>query len=395
MLTAIVICPDEEIGHRLETALEATGVVSVERTLNRYPNAVDLVRIMRAHTPEVVFLSFEAVEQAHELVKLLEAEADGIQIVAVHRTCDARLLRETMRAGVREFLSEPFERDTLMEALRSVHTVLQRKPPAHHATNQIFTFLPSKAGVGTSTIALNTSAALARRANTQVLLSDFDLTSGMIRFMLKLQNEFSLIEAAEHAHEMDETLWPQMITSIGALDVLHAGRLSPNLRIDTDQIRLLVDFMRRNYKAITFDLSGNLERYSIELMQLSKRVIMVCTPEIPSLHLARQKLLFLRDFDLHSRVGVVLNRSQKKAVFSHEQVEELLGIQVIKTFPNDYNGVNHAMRDGGCISPSSAMGKVFDQFAQELLDRETAEQRNKKRKFLERFVVTSQDLIKA
>ena len=32
---------------------------------------------------------------------------------------------------------------------------------------------------------------------------------------------------------------------------------------------------------------------------------------------------------------------------------------------------------------------------QELLDRETAEQRNKKRKFLERFVVTSQDLIKA
>ena len=29
------------------------------------------------------------------------------------------------------------------------------------------------------------------------------------------------------------------------------------------------------------------------------------------------------------------------------------------------------------------------------LDRETAEQRNKKRKFLERFVVTSQDLIKA
>ncbi|PYT12686.1 MAG: hypothetical protein DMG59_22740, partial [Acidobacteria bacterium] len=124
MLTAIVICPDEEIGHRLETALEATGVVSVERTLNRYPNAVDLVRIMRAHTPEVVFLSFESVEQAHELVKLLEAEADGIQIVAVHRTCDARLLRETMRAGVREFLSEPFERDTLMEALRSVHTVL-------------------------------------------------------------------------------------------------------------------------------------------------------------------------------------------------------------------------------------------------------------------------------
>jgi phosphoribosylformylglycinamidine synthase len=48
------------------------------------------------------------------------------------------------------------------------------------------------------------------------------------------------------------------------------------------------------------DLSGNLERYSIEIMQDCKRIMLVCTPEIPSLHLAREKINFLKTLDLDS-----------------------------------------------------------------------------------------------
>ena len=190
--------------------------------------------------------------------------------------------------------------------------LIERKPPTHGATTQVFSFLPSKAGVGTSTLALNVSAALARRPNTRVLLSDFDLNSGMMRFLLNLRNEYSVIDAVEHSLHIDENLWPQLVTTMDQLDVLHAGRVNPNLRIEGTQIRNLVEFMRRNYDALCFDLSGNLEKYSMELMQESKRIMLVVTPEIPSLHLAREKLHFLRGFDLESRVSVVLNRCHKK-----------------------------------------------------------------------------------
>ena len=50
--------------------------------------------------------------------------------------------------------------------------------------------------------------ALSRVPNTHVLLSDFDLNSGMIRFMLKLDNAYGVTDAAEHALNMDESLWP-------------------------------------------------------------------------------------------------------------------------------------------------------------------------------------------
>jgi pilus assembly protein CpaE len=388
VLHSLILCPDQGLARRLEAVLLATGEVTVGRTLDRYPNAIDLVRTLRAHAPDVVFLSFESLEKAQDVMKLLDAEAHGTQVVAVHSYCDAKLLRETMRAGVREFLSDPFERQPLMETLANVNALLERKPAAHGCTNQIFSFLPSKAGVGTSTIALNVSAALARQADTRTMLADFDLNSGMMRFMLKLQNEFSVVDAVERSLEVDENLWPQLVTPFERLEVLHAGRINPGLRIEATQIRALVGFMRRNYDALCFDLSGNMERYSIELMQESKRVLLVCTPEVPSLHLAREKVNFLRTLDLDSRVSVVLNRWHKKCLFSKDQVEELLGMPVWKTLPNDYIRVNQALHAAKWIDPDSALGKSFDEIAQTLLERRPPAPAER-HKFLEYFAVSN------
>ena len=195
---------------------------TVNRVLDRYPTAIDLVRTLRAHAPDILFLNFESLEKAQDVVSFAEKQADGVQIIAIHRTCDAKILRETMRVGVREFLSDPFERSLLMDSIGHVKALLERKPASHGATTQVFSFLPSKAGVGTSTLALNVSAALARRPNNRVLLSDFDLNSGMMRFLLNLRNEYSVIDAVEHSMHIDENLWPQLVTTMGQLDVLHA-----------------------------------------------------------------------------------------------------------------------------------------------------------------------------
>jgi hypothetical protein len=119
---------------------------------------------------------------------------------------------------------------------------------------------------------MNTAVAMSRVPDSSVLLSDFDLNSGMVRFMLKLDSAYCVTDAAEHALEMDESLWPTMVTTIDKLDVLHAGKLNPDFRIEPTQIRHLMEFMRRNYSALCFDMSGNLERYSLEIMHESKRI---------------------------------------------------------------------------------------------------------------------------
>ncbi len=386
MLRGIVICPDIDLSERFQQLLVELGLVNVTRILDHYPNGLELLRYLRAHAPQVIFLSSESMNRAVEIVREVETNTPGVQIVALGRKCDQKVLLDLMRSGIREYASLPFDRQGLQESLLRLGEVLQAKPPSIESTDNVFAFLPSKAGVGASTIALNASVALARQPHSRALLSDFDLNSGMMRFMLKLENTYGVADAAAHALVMDESLWPQMVTTVDKLDVLHAGKLNPDFRIEPTQLRHLIEFMRRNYQAVCFDLSGNLEKYSLEIMHEAKKIFLVCTPEIPSLHLAREKYLYLKHLDLQDRICVLLNRSQKRPVITPQQIEELLGLPIQMTFANDYVGVHRALTLGKGVEATSDLGKQFSVLAQSMTQQPQTVAESKKR-FIEYFSV--------
>jgi pilus assembly protein CpaE len=362
----------------------AATPVTIVKVLEYYPGDAELVRLMRSLSPQLVLLNADSVLDAVGVAKAVEAGAPGVPVVALGQPPRSGALLEMMRAGVREFLEAPFEATAVAEALTRVGEAAERVPRPIDLTEQVYTFLPSKAGVGTTTVAVNLSAALARQPGTRVLLADFDLNSGMTGFMLKLDNPYSVTSAAENCLLMDENLWRQLVSVRGSLEVLPAGKINPGFRIEPAQIRSLLDFARRQYKAICVDLSGNLEKYSVEIQHESKRIFLVCTAELPSLHLAREKLAFLRSIDLEDRVDVVLNRATRRDVVTPEEVEKLLGRPIRFTFPNDYKGIHHALASGQPAAPESELGKRFSRAAEELLSKGTPEEASR-RKFVEYF----------
>ena len=364
MLRGAIICPDPKLLAQLQDALAETHRAAIVRIVDHYLEGVDLVRFLRATAPEIVFLSVASSRKALELAGRIEAQTPGTQIVAVDREVNPASLVETMRAGIREFLAPPFEIDVLQQALERLEQILERRPASMESTDLVLAFIPAKAGVGCSTIALNTSIALSRLRDTKTLLADFDLNCGMIDFMLQTESKYSIAAAVENAHQMDETLWDKLITSRGDLDVIPAGRTAPGFRIDSMQIRYLLEFARRNYKVICTDLSGILEKYSIEILHEAREIFLVCTPEVPSLHLAREKLRFFRTLDLDGRVKILLNRAQKRSLIPISEIEKVLGMPVFLSFPNDYVGVHKALTAGKQVNPASELGKGFQNLAE-------------------------------
>ena len=163
MLRTVIIGPDAKQGQQLVKALSAlANELSVGRVLLDYPDDGELIRTLRTHAPEVIFLSFERSDLAIKIVERVAQEVEGVQFVAYHQDCDATTLREIMRAGVRELVAEPFELSALVESLRNVKTLVEQRPPLYTAKGRIYSFLPSNAGSGATTMALNLSGALAR-----------------------------------------------------------------------------------------------------------------------------------------------------------------------------------------------------------------------------------------
>jgi pilus assembly protein CpaE len=369
MLRGIIISPDEGLAEELQDLLSQVSAIGIVRWVDRYPNAIDLGRTLRAHSPQVVFLALHDLEAAFETASQIEATVPGMQIVTFGTKTDPQALIALMRVGIREYLASPFQMRETMETLNRVKENLDRNPLRPFESEYIFSFLPAKPGVGTSTVAMNAAWACSRQPETKTLLVDLDLNSGMQRFMLKLDNEYSIVDAAENAFKLDETLWPQLVTSISHLDVIHSGRLNPGYRIEGAQVRSMVEFARRNYRSVCVDLSGNMEKYSIEIMQESKRVYLVTTPEIASLHLARERFHYLRQLDLGDRIQLILNRSQKRAPISISQIEDLLGLPVLAAIPNDYQGVSRALTAGRPVESNSDLGRDFQKLAAAMMDR--------------------------
>ena len=80
MIRTIIIGPDQQVAANLEKALRAFELdVQVCRNVDRYLPGEDLMRVLRSHAPEVVFLSFENADLATQIVQLLEQRAAGIQ----------------------------------------------------------------------------------------------------------------------------------------------------------------------------------------------------------------------------------------------------------------------------------------------------------------------------
>lgn len=367
MLNVMVVCPDYDLRESLCEA--ADGMVDILRIVDSYPPAVEFVRMLRAHAPEAILLSTESLAQALALATEAERNYPGIQIVAVGRSCDNHVLLECMRAGIREFATAPFDRAVLKECFLHAMSALQARPMKSMATEKVFCFLPVKGGVGATTVAMNVAAALAKGAAGSVALADFDLAGGILRFLLKLNNGNSTIDAIDRAGSLDETFWPQLVTRTGGVDVLHSGAMNPSAQPDAPHIHRLLEFIRRNYDAICLDVSGRCDTLALESMAEAKRIVMVCTPEAPALHMAREKLDYLERAQMASRCVVVLNRCTKRPVLTLHEVERILGVPVFASLPNDYQSVQRALHDGTWLPQNSEIAKAIQNLADQLVEK--------------------------
>jgi pilus assembly protein CpaE len=387
MHRSLIIGADFRLTSRLAEMIRGTGLPAA-RTLDNYPSEQELTSVLRTFAPHLVFVSAGSVHLLSATLEVLGRVAPGVQPVAIHTAFDSQLLLQVMRAGVREIIAYPFEHDELRSVIGRAVANFDKNPVAYDATELLFSFFPSKAGVGASTIALNTATALSKLSDKPALLIDFDLNSGMVGFMLKLKHPHSVIEAVEHAEALDESMWEDIVAHAGKLDVLHSGGLNPHHRLEPLQVRHFIEFSRRNYRVVCADLSGNLERFSLEVMQQSKAVFVVCTPELPSLHLAREKCRYLESLDLGDKVRILLNRSLKRMLISPTEIERLIGRPVQMTFPNDYAGIHKALTDGNTVAASSDFAKQCESLARTLLEGQLVQATNTgKRRFVEYFSI--------
>lgn len=207
----------------------------------------------------------------------------------------------------------------------------------------LYSFLPAKPGAGCSTTAIHAAIELSQRQSQKVLLADFDLNCGLSRFFLKLDHPYSCRDAVRGA--LDDAIWQRLRVPVDDLDVLPNGAIDLRPGLDHEALGSFLEFVRQRYRYVIADLSGTLEPFSIDILRESHRILLVVEPELPSLHMAQEKIQFLEAFNLASRVALVGNKWHAELPLDLGDIELAIG--------KAENQIHQSLLRGGALDPAS------------------------------------------
>lgn len=369
MLRGLLLTPKNELARRVEERCAETHQVVLLESLDSYLDEEGLRRFVRAHSPQVIFIDLESsIESAARLIRHAQKATPRVALVGLLTDPHPERILAATREGIREILYAPFAADPFRDTLERVEEQLNRVPVDAEASEFVYSFFPAKPGDGASILAANTALHLARLPENPVLYADLDLSPGMSRFLLKLQNGFSAADALERFPEMDDTMWADIVVELGPLAVLGSGEIRKSLPHPAARVRHFIDFARRRYRMLVMDLDGRFDELALEAIAESRRSFLVMTPDLASVYLAREKMRFLRAHDLEDRVSVVLNRWHKDAPINISGIEEVLGVPIQQTLPDDRAALVNAVMEGGEVAPATLLGKELVKLAYALAD---------------------------
>lgn len=244
---------------------------------------------------------------------------------AVLLTLDRDGLMEGLGGGLEKValaLDKLWEQELASAAAIAAQTRTRNAAP-------IVAMFSAKGGAGTTTLAINTAAALARKFPRQVLLIDLGQPFGHAALFADLIATGSIAGASKAAHvDFDAVLRGNIVNHRSGMGVL-PGTLRPE-EVDTltgDLVGRVLDVVVSGQKVVVVDLGTSLGEAALAVIERAECLVIVIPPEIAAMTDARRGLAIFRDIMNvpDNRIELVLNQRSPHPPLDRAAVESILG----------------------------------------------------------------------
>jgi len=315
----------------------------------------------------------EDLEKEFRLIHDIHASGEVEAIFVTSSRFEAEILVQALRAGVKEFFSQPIKLEELTSALRKFKERQPSLPSSEikRKKGKVIHLMGGKGGVGTTTIAVNLGTSLAQADPSHlVALVDMNLLFGEIPTFLDVQSDFSWGEVVKNISRLDATYLTSVLAKhpSGMFVLPSPTGLDGVTRATPEIIEKLLTVMEETFDFVVIDGGQSIDEISLKIFQMADAVLVVSILSLPCLTNVKRLLWMFQKlgFPQKENVKVLINRYHKRSLISLEEAEKSIDQGVFWQIPNDFQTTMSAINQGKdlfSIAPGSEISKNFKKFS--------------------------------
>jgi pilus assembly protein CpaE len=354
-LSIALIGPNENRRRIVANALAGSGSPMV-REFPSYPNkTTDVPRLMEQNF-DVFIIDLDGDQRyALELVEEIAANP-ALTVMVFSMNNDPNLLMSCMRAGAREFLSQPVAMGQLNDALGRASARRPTARPTNKAGGKVVVFLGGKGGSGVTTVACNFAVSLVQECEKSAVLIDLDLPLGDAALNLGITPQFSTVDALQNFTRLDQNFLSKLLTKhTSGLFVLAAPGKFPQVEVSNEAMEKLVSIARSSYDFVVVDAGSRFDLSGTTLVDQADTVYLVMQAGIPELRNSHRVISEYFKTG-NSNLEIVLNRFMPRSGgVDEEHISKALTRPVQWKIPSDYVTVRRMQNEATPLALEDSM----------------------------------------
>ena len=345
-LSIAMIVPERRLRGTLAAVLSGSRA-NIVREFDSYPSHLSRGELAGLACDAAIVDLDQDTERAIEAIEEICRHDSDITVMAVSAKNDAMLLRRAMQAGAREFLLQPLSSEMVTEAFSRA---LARRPKHQKkGMGKVFVFVPSKGGVGATTIATTFAMALTKESGARVVAVDMDFQLGEIALGLGMSATFSIVDALKNADRLDwDFLSSLLIKHRSGLSVLAAPEEYSFFQLENnDAAARLFRILRAEFDYIVVDAGTSYGQLQEAIFELADKLYLVTELTLPSLRNSHRLITHLTAPNGRRQLEVVVNRfNSRNGDIDEGSATKALGRPINWRVPNGYAAARSAQDNG-------------------------------------------------
>jgi pilus assembly protein CpaE len=348
VLRLAIVDPNDSSRESLKAMLLGMDMIWLEAECSRYEFFADVV----AQTnPDIGLVAVDRDrDKALELVARLAENSPDCSVLVVSSSNDGQLILQAMRAGAKEFLTQPVRIEDLLGALGRISERRFGRGDKKPRGSQVIAVCGAIGGVGTTSIAVNLGCALARDAKNSVALVDLDLCLGDADVFLDTIPDYTLVDVAQNVTRLDFTLLKRSLTkhSSGLFLLPRPVQLADIALVTPEDLQRVIGLMKATFTHLVLDLSKSYSPIDLVALEMAHHVLLVTQLDLPCLrNVVRLLMSFAEMKGIGDKVKIVVNRvGLDHGQITLKKARDTIGRDIFWQLPNDYRTMIEVRNNG-------------------------------------------------